>query len=107
MHAFALNKPVQQFWIPETSLYKFTAAHQPPVSGGQVVQNNHLTAVIHQLPNHMRADIPCPADNENFFIHCLSFLLIVFNGLVDCVQLVVAGSLAFPVESSTNAYNRL
>jgi hypothetical protein len=67
------EKPVQQFWIPETSLYKFTAAHQPPVSGGQVVQNNHLPAVIHQLPNHMRADIPCPTDNENFFITVCHF----------------------------------
>ena len=37
---------VQQAGIPQIALNQFTTGYQFPVSGGQVVQNDHLKAAL-------------------------------------------------------------
>jgi hypothetical protein len=78
---------------------QLTAGYQFPISGRQVVQDDHIAADVEQLSNHVRTDIPGSTDDQNGSIWIWhGFGFVEFVGLIAYFDSTVAGTLTQPIK---------
>jgi hypothetical protein len=84
------EQPVQQPGIAQVAVDQLTAGYQFPISGRQVVQDDHIAADVEQLSNHVRTDIPGSTDDQNGFVWIWhGFEFIGFIGFIEFIGFVV------------------